>query len=274
MAILMDGAVGTSLWEKSTDKKPVWMYNITNPAIVKELCEEYVAAGSQIILANTFAANRDNVKRENMTVEQVVSAGVKLCNEAVRGRAKIAMAVGPLSKLMEPYGDMEEEEAYDMFDEMICCGVANGVDMIYCQTFMDLAMMQQALKAAEKHALPILCSFSFDKRGKTMMGNSVEAVIEGLEDYRVDAIGLNCSLGPDLALPVIEEFSKKTDKPLIFKPNAGAPISGGAVGAEFDMETFAKETVKALDYGVTYIGGCCGSNPGYIRKLGELLKGR
>lgn len=270
--VLMDGAVGTSIWEKTPDKKPVWIYNLENPAVVRELCDEYIAAGSEIILANTFGANGPAVKRSSpYTVKEVVSAGVKIAKEAVKGtNVKVALSIGPLSQLIEPYGDLSEEEAAEIFEEQIGSGMAEHPDLILLQTFMDVEMMRIAATVAKKYDVPVFCAMTFEKVGKTMMGNSVQDVIDTLTPLGIDAIGMNCSLGPDLALDIIKEFSEKTSLPLIFKPNAGKPIlsADGSTETPYTAERFAKELIPALEY-ATYVGGCCGSNAFYIRKLKE-----
>lgn len=266
---ILDGAVGTSLWEKAQDKVAVWRYNVENPDIVRQLASEYVEAGAQIVLANTFAANASFVKGTDYNVRDIVTRAVALAHEGIAGRARLALSIGPLAELMEPYGELTEDDAYAAFDEQISAGVAGGVDVIYVQTFMDVEMMKVALRAARKHDVPVMCSFSFDKKGRTMMGNSVPLICEELSEFPLMAIGLNCSLGPDLAVPVMAQFTEHTDLPLIFKPNAGKPIGGGAVGNEFDVETFVKDSLPALEYNVKYIGGCCGSNPRYIKRLAE-----
>ena len=272
--VLLDGAVGTSIWEKTEDKLPVWIYNIKNPTVVKELAMEYVEAGAKIILANTFGANGPAVRRSSdYTVKEVVSAGVRIAKEAVTGTdVKVALSIGPLSQLIEPYGDMTQEEAQEIYEEMIGAGMnlEDKPDLIMLQTFMDVEMMRIAATVAKKYKVPVFCTMTFEKVGKTMMGNSVEDVIKTLEPIGIDAIGMNCSLGPDLALPIIREFSGKTNLPLVFKPNAGKPIlsADGSTETPYDAGHFAKEIEPALEY-VTYIGGCCGSNPSYIQKLKE-----
>ena len=272
--VLLDGAVGTSLWEKTENKVAVWRYNIENPEIVLQLAREYVDAGAQIVLANTFGANRIAVKTSGYSVQEVVSKGVRLAKQAVDGRAKVALSAGPLPLLLEPYGDMTEDECYEAFDEQISAGVAEGPDIIMLQTFMDIEMMKIAVKAASKHNLPIFCMMTFTEVGKTMMGNSVEDCVEELKDLPVTAIGINCSLGPEKAVPVVKQFRQYTDLPLIFKPNAGMPIQGSAAGAtEYDIDAFVEGCMPALDCDVKYIGGCCGSNPAYIRALKKRIWG-
>lgn len=270
--VLLDGAVGTSLWETTDDKVPVWRYNIEKPDIVSQLINEYYEAGSKIILANTFSANGPSVADSGYTVEQIVSSAMEIAHGALDGKdAKIALSVGPLTGLLKPFGNISEEEAVEIFTEQIEAGVKGKPDVIFLQTFMDLKMMQIAARIARKHDIPLFCSFSFvksakDKGSRTMMGNSIDDILKGLAEFKPDAVGLNCSLGPEMALPIIEEYSQKTDIPLIFKPNAGKPTLEG--GSQLDYDTFAEDIAKAACVpGVKYIGGCCGSNAKYIEAL-------
>ena len=239
--VLLDGAIGTGLWEKADDKVPVWRYNIENPAIVKELAREYAEAGSQIIHTNTFSANRITLQRSDYTVKQVVSAAVRLAKEALGDSAKASLDIGPLPMLMEPYGDLTEEEAFEMFDEQISAGVTEKPDLITLETFSDADMLRIAAEAAAKHSLPIFTMMTFTEVGKTIMGHSVERFIETIAD-----------------LPVT-----------IFKPNAGKPIlaEDGSEKVQYDVDTFVEDSMPALEHDVKYIGGCCGSSPAYIRAL-------
>lgn len=272
--ILLDGAGGTSLWNMAESlgygKEPVWKYNIEHPEIVKQLACDYIAAGSEIILANTFGANGPAVKRSSAyTVEQVVRAGVRLAKEAAAGTdVKVALDIGPLTMLMEPYGDLTEEEAEEIFREQIGAGMKEQPDLIMLETFLDLEMMKVAARVAKCHDVPVLCTMTFEGRGRTMMGNSVEDIVEELGELGVDGVGLNCSQGPETALPVILEFAEKTDLPLVFKPNAGKPVlaEDGSLISAYDAEHFVRDVESVLDK-VTYIGGCCGSSPEYIRAL-------
>jgi len=269
---LLDGAIGTSLWEKSEDKVPVWQYNLTNPKIVRELCLEYLDAGAELVQANTFSANAMSMKKTNFKVNEVVSAAMEIAHEAADGRAKIVLSVGPLPVLLEPYGDLTEEDAFEIFDEQISAGAAGKPDVILMETFIDIEMMKVAVRAAKKHGLPIFCSMSYGGGGRTIMGNSVRDVVDALKDEPVAAVGLNCSLGPDEALPLMAQYKACTDLPLIFKPNAGkSGMSGGQIKMQFDVEHFVTHSVKAMESGVSYIGGCCGTNPTYIRALRDKL---
>jgi 5-methyltetrahydrofolate--homocysteine methyltransferase len=276
---LLDGAVGTTLWsiaeEGGVKKEPVWKYNIEHPEFVKKLTEKYLEAGSEIILANTFGANGPAVKRSSSyTVDEVISAGVRTAkNVLAETDVKLCLAVGPLTQILEPYGDLEEEECAAIYEEMMRSGMAAGCDMIMIQTFMDLEMMRIAAETARKYEVPVFCSMTFEKHGKTMFGNSVQDIIDTLTPLGIDAIGLNCSLGPDLALTIIKEFSERTDLPLMFKPNAGKPIlsSDGSTAVSYSAAQFAEDIRPSLEY-VSYIGGCCGSDATYITEIRKLLQ--
>ena len=276
---LMDGATGTELWRLAKNagvaQVPVWRYNIEHPEFVLEVARSYVDAGSDIILANTFGANSMSVKQSSdYDPAQVVSSGVKLAKEAAQNRVKVALDVGPLTELMEPYGDLEEDDVKDIYHEMFKAGIEAGADMIFIETFIDLSMMCVAAKEAKTFGVPVLCSMSFEKSGKTIMGNSVEDVAHALDEIGVDAIGLNCSLGPDQALPVVRTFKDFTTTPILFKPNAGMPIltPDGQSVASVDAQHFVDDVAPALQF-VTYVGGCCGSSPLYIEKLKERIHG-
>ena len=270
---LLDGAMGTSLWAKAEKQLPVWRYNIESPEIVSELHAEYIKAGSDYIFTNTFSANRDNVSKSSFSVKEVVEKGVELAKKAAEGtNTKVVLDIGPLSELLEPYGDLEEDEAAEIYEEQIGAGVVMKPDVILFETFMDIEMLKIAVSVASKYDIPIWCSMSFDQNGRTMMGNSVKDMIDALSEFNVEAVGLNCSLGPDLAVPVIAQFKEYTSLPLIFKPNAGKnTIKDGKVITEFSVETFVEDAIASLEHGVKYLGGCCGSSPEYIKALKEKL---
>jgi 5-methyltetrahydrofolate--homocysteine methyltransferase len=273
--VLLDGALGTCLWEKADNKVPVWRYNIENPGIVAELAREYAEAGARIVMTNSFGANRLSMKRTDYTVRQIVSTAVGLTKDAVGDKAMVGLDVGPLPVLLEPYGDLSEEEAFELFDEQISSGIPEKPDVIVLETFMDADMLRIAVQAAAKHDLPVFATMTFTEAGKTIMGHSVERFVDTVKDLPVDAVGINCSLGPEKAVSVIASFRQYTDLPLIFKPNAGKPIlQDGEETVQFDIDTFVADCMPALEYDVKYIGGCCGSNPSYIRALSKTIFGK
>lgn len=267
---LLDGATGTCLWAKSGDTRPVWMYNTEMPDIVRTLHAEYIAAGARIISTNTFCANAPALKSSGCSVEAIVSAGVRLAKEATAGTgAKVALDIGPLTSLLKPFGDVSHEEAAEIYAQQITAGMKEKPDYIFLETFMDLEMISIALAQARTFDTPVLCSMSFTKFGKTLMGNPVKKIADRLASEGAFAVGLNCSLGPDAALPVIRQFAEATALPLIFKPNAGLPSEDG--DSAFDAESFASDVMAAVEAGASYVGGCCGTSPSYIAKLNEKL---
>ena len=278
MTILLDGAQGTRLWalaeEAGGAREPVWKYNVNRPEIVKQMHREYLEAGAQIISANTFSANRLSLKSSpGYTVEQVVREAVAIAKDAASPYgAKTALDIGPLSVLLEPYGSLEEDEAAEIFGEILKSGVAAGAELIFFETFIDMEMMLIAAREAKKYDLPVVCSMSFEKRGRTMLGNSVEDIVETLSPLGIDGVGMNCSLGPEPALQVIREFAENTDLPLFFKPNAGMPAQTPAGDTVYDCtpERFAAELAPAAPL-VRWLGGCCGTDAAYIRALKTIL---
>lgn len=276
--VLLDGAWGTSLWaiaEKNNVKKgPVWTYNIEHPEFVRQLAAEYADSGCEIIQSNTFGANAPAVGRfSSYEPRIVVREGVRLVREALEGRpVPVYVGAGPLTALMEPYGDLTEEEVSHFYAELIEAGLNAGAEGVILLTFMDLEMLRVAAEAAKNFRVPLLTSMSFEKAGKTMFGNSPEQVIEVLGEIGVDAVGINCSLGPDPAMNVLREYSVKTQLPLFFKPNAGLPVtlSDGKTEVSYTPEQFAKECAPAFSI-ASYIGGCCGTDASFIREMKNYL---
>lgn len=275
---LLDGPVGTVLWNKAERdgfrKDPVWKYNLEHPEIVAELVREYADAGSEIILTNTFGANTPTVKRSSpYDAKDVIREGVRITKGARSGTGiRTAFALGPLSALLEPYGDLEEDECREIYREILAAGAAESPDFIYLMTFMDLTMLRIAAEEAKRFDVPLFCSLTFEKRGRTIMGNSVDQMIEELSPLGLAGIGMNCSIGPDLAVPVMRRFAGKTDIPLVFKPNAGKPIlaADGTASASYDAKVFADDIMPALAF-VDYVGSCCGGDPSYIREIASRL---
>ncbi|MBE6016459.1 MAG: hypothetical protein E7233_02465 [Lachnospiraceae bacterium] len=273
--VLLDGASGTLLWEFAEEaglpKKPVWQYNTDHPELVTKLAKSYIEAGSDIIFANTFSINSLSLEHASgYDLEESVRSGVRLAKEAAAGTGtKVALDIGPLSVFMEPYGDLEEDEAADIYREILDAGTKENPDLIVLETFMDLNMLEVAAQTAKEYGIPVICSMSFDKNGRTMMGNSVSDIAERLAPLSPAAIGLNCSLGPEEALPIIREFASVTDLPLFFKPNTGPTLADGS--SRVAAEEYVKDVSQALDI-VTYIGGCCGTSPEYIRLLADVIK--
>ncbi|MFI3325172.1 MAG: homocysteine S-methyltransferase family protein [Clostridia bacterium] len=271
---LLDGALGTMLWNLSGTTGDVWQLNITQPDTVKKLHEMYIEAGSQIISSNTFSVNCFSIKKSDYTTTEIVSAGVKIAKQAAFGKnVKVTLDIGPLPELLEPYGDLEEEDCIKAYEEIISAGVNEKPDIIFFETFMDVEMLKIAVSVASKYDIPIFCSMTFEPIGKTMMGNSVDDMIANLKEFDIAAMGINCSNEPSLLMDVIKSFKGKTDKPLIFKPNAGLPSQqNGKDVYKSDEEIFAHDMLASLELGEIYIGGCCGTTPNHIKNLKEMIK--
>lgn len=265
---LMDGAVGTNLWamarEAGIDQTPVWQYNMTCPGLVSALAERFVAAGSRLILTNTFCANAPMVaKYPGFTVEQTVSEGVRLARAAADGRARVALSVGPLEKL--PRDASERLAAAAAYDEQIGAGVAAGADCVLLQTFWDVELLTLAAERASALHVPVLCAMSFDAAGRTYGGGTPADMAAALERFDPAALGLNCSCGPEASLQVLEQFRDCTDRPLLFKPNADSRAHS-SLG-------FLRAVAPALRY-AAYVGGCCGTTPADIACLRGYLDGQ
>ena len=275
--ILFDGPHGMPLWDKAEakgyEKKPVWIYNIEHPDIVEELDREYVKTGAKIVLANTFAANGPAVKASSpYQTADIIKAGMEITKRAIAGSdAALGFAVGPVSEMLEPFGDLSEEECEEIYEEMISAACLYQPEYIYIQTFMDMNMCEIAIRVARRYGLKILASMTFTKSGKTMFGNSAEDVIRMVSLYDVEAVGINCELTPDFMLPIVKTFYEKTNLPLVVKPNAFMTKAAGGSGEKWSVRQYADAVKELLPY-VSYIGGCCGADPSYMEAVAALLQ--
>ena len=273
--VILDGAMGTVLQQRGLPPggQPE-LLNLTEPAMLRSVYEEYVDAGSQVVYTNTFGANGLKLERTGHSVDEIVTAAVKLAKEAVGSRALVALDIGPLGELLEPMGSLPFERAYDLFREMAEAGARAGADLAVIETMTDLYEAKAALLAVKEHTdLPAFVTMSFEPRGRTFTGCTVASMARTLEGLGADAIGLNCSLGPDMLAPMLKEVCENTRLPVIAKPNAGLP---DPVDGHYDMgpEDFAAALAPCLDLGVTLFGGCCGTSPAYIRAVAAALEGK
>ena len=273
--IFLDGAMGTMLQAAGL---PVGqlpeLWNLTNAEKVAEIQRQYVDAGSQVIYANTFGANRHKLAGCGHGVAEVVAAGVRAAKMAAEGtKTRVALDVGPIGQLLEPLGTLSFDEAYDIYREMVVAGAEAGADLIVFETMSDLYEVKAGVLAAKEHTnLPVWVTMTFEASGRTFVGVTVPAMALTLSGLGVDALGFNCSLGPKELLGMAEELRHWTDLPIIMKPNAGLPDP--ATGAyTITPETFAEELRPAVDLGVTIFGGCCGTTPDFIRALRREIEG-
>ncbi len=269
--IILDGAMGTMLQDRGLEIGGIpEVLNITKPDMVTEIHKEYIEAGSDIVYANTFGANRYKMKDSGYTVEELITAGIENARKACEGTNSIvALDIGPIGQLLEPTGTLSFEDAYDMFKQQIVAG--NDADVIVFETMTDLLELKAGVLAAKENSnLPVLCTMTFEQNMRTFTGCSVSAMALTLEGLGIDAIGVNCSLGPKELKPVVEEMSKWTRLPIIVKANAGLP---DPVTNKYDISPadFAVYMEEMLEYGVKFVGGCCGTSPEYIKALVNMV---
>ncbi|MBR1690174.1 MAG: homocysteine S-methyltransferase family protein [Oscillibacter sp.] len=248
------------------------LLNLTDPELLLSIHRDYIAAGSGIIYANTFGANGLKLRSSGHSVEEVVTAAVSIARRAAEGTGvRVALDIGPLGELLEPMGSLTFERAYDLFCQMALAGERAGADLAVIETMTDLYEAKAALLAVKENtALPAFVTMSFEGGGRTFTGCTVASMAHTLEGLGADAIGLNCSLGPDQLAPLLRQLCEHTRLPVIAKPNAGLP---DPVDGHYDMgpEDFARALVPCVEGGVTIVGGCCGTSPEYIRHLRAAL---
>lgn len=257
-----DGGLGTMLQARGLKAGELpEALNLKNPEMVYSVHEAYADAGADIISTNTFGAN--SLKFDN--VKEIVCAAVGL---AKRTGKKVALDIGPLGKLLRPSGDLLFEEAYELYKEVILAG-KDGADIIFFETMTDLYEIKAGVLAAKENSnLPIFVSMMFDSNERLLTGADIETAVTMLEGLGVDAIGLNCGLGPDEMFPLAKKIRSLTSLPMILNPNAGLPRSvDGKTVFDIDAESFAEKMQKIASLGVSYIGGCCGTTPKHIQAL-------
>ena len=274
--VILDGAMGTVLQQKGLPPGGApELLNLTNPELLKEVYGDYIAAGSQVIYTDTFGANGLKLRRTGRDVTEVVTAAVRVAKEAASpAGVRVALDIGPLGELLEPMGSLSFERAYALFREMAVAGAAAGADLAVIETMTDLYEIKAAVLAVKENTdLPVFATMSFEPSGRTFTGCTVASMARTLEGLGADAIGLNCSLGPDQLAPLLREVCENTRLPVIAKPNAGLP---DPVDGHYSMgpEEFAAALLPCLEAGVSIFGGCCGTSPDYIRALKAALAGK
>ncbi len=274
--LFFDGGMGTMLQGKGVlpgEITEIW--NITRPDDVYDVHKQYLEAGADIILANTFGANEIKLSGSGYSVEEIVEAGVKNAKKAVADicgserQAFVAMDIAPTGKLLKPFGTMEFDEAYEIFKKMAVAGEKAGADIIVVETMSDTYEIKAAVLAIKENTnLPVFTTVTFDERGKMLTGANVEAVVTLLEGLGVDAIGINCGLGPVQMRPLVKRMLQLTSLPVIVNPNAGLPRQEGKETVyDITAEQFAHVMEEMAEDGVWIMGGCCGTTPEYIRLI-------
>lgn len=266
--IFLDGGMGTMIQKSGVDSGHVpELLGITNPEIIMNIHKAYIQSGSDIIYANTFGANRFKLDGTGYTVEQVIKANVENAKKASGGKALVALDLGPIGQLLEPTGKLTFEESYNCYKEQVIAGA--DADLIVLETMTDLYEVKSAVLAVKENSdKPLFVTMTFEENQRTFTGVSVECMANLLQSLGVDAIGVNCSLGPDELYPIVKTLSEYTHLPLIVKANAGLP---DPVTNKFNVtpEQFAESNYKIAELGVKIFGGCCGTTPEHIKALIE-----
>lgn len=267
--VLLDGGMGTML-QLNAGEIPEAL-NLTDPARIAAIHRAYVTAGSNIIYANTFGANRIKLAGTGLSVAECIRAAITIAREATNGIAYVALDMGPTGQLLQPNGTLSFAETYDCYKEAVLEGAAAGADLIVIETMSDLSEMRAALLAAKENTdLPVICTMSFTENGRTFTGCPVSAMAITLEGLGADVIGINCSLGPEEMISMVRELAQWTALPIAIKPNAGLP---DPITNTYHItpEEFAQLVAAYTDCGVRFFGGCCGTTPEYISALRTAL---
>lgn len=272
--ILFDGAMGTMLQKSGLKLGGIpEELNFTNPELIEDIHRQYIKAGAKAVYANTFGANCFKLKNSKYSVKEVIEQALAIARKACEGTdTLVALDVGSVGRMLRPTGDLPVSEAYEAFKEVMLAG--KGADFIAIETMTDLMEIKTALLAAKENTeLPVLCTMSFESNMRTFTGCSAASMAITLSALGADAVGMNCSLGPREAMPIVEEILKWATVPVVVRPNAGLP---DPATNEYDITPaeYGKLIAEMADMGVKLFGGCCGTNPEYIAECDKALSGK
>lgn len=275
--LLLDGATGSNLMAAGMPRgvcTETWV--LQHREVLQQLQKSYINAGSRVIYAPTFGANRINLKMHHLEdkIKEMNYELVALAKESANGQAFVAGDITTTGKMMAPAGDLTYEEAFEVYEEQISFLRDAGVDMIIAETMINIEETLAAVDAASQVCeLPVLCTMTVEADGSIFSGgNAVEAAL-ALESAGASAVGINCSVGPDQLVSVVRNIKEAVSVPVIAKPNAGMPLIDEQGNAVYNMDPteFAQHMKVLVENGASIIGGCCGTTPEYIRAVAEEL---
>ena len=277
-SVFFDGGMGTLLQAKGLQAGELpERWNISHPEVIREIHRDYYNAGSNVVTTNTFGANALKFPAEEL--EQIVKTAIEnaqIAKDQSEGDQPkfVALDIGPSGKMLKPLGDLDFEDAVEVFAQTVRLGVQYGADLILIETMNDCYETKAAVLAAKEHSdLPILVSNAYGEDGKLMTGATPEAMVAMLEGMGVDAIGANCSLGPKQLSSVVERLLECASIPVLMQANAGLPkLEGDTTVFDVKEKDFAGETAALMQKGLRIAGGCCGTTPNYIKELVETAK--
>lgn len=283
--LFFDGGMGTLLQERGLQTGEVpETWNIRHPEVIRQIHEEYLLAGCNIVTANTFGVNAYKCKNLDYTVDELVSAGLQLAREAIGEVQKAeghmdhpmyaALDIGSIGKLLKPLGEISFDEAYNTFQEIVLAGDRAGADLILIETVSDTYEIKAAVLAAKGNSdLPVVVTMIFDENGKLLTGGDVASVTAMLEGLGVDAVGFNCGLGPEQMKKLLPQLTACCSLPIVTNPNAGLPVVvNGQTVFNVAPDAFAQSVETLAMMGASIVGGCCGTTPAHIRCVVERCK--
>lgn len=270
----LDGAMGTQLQDKGlpAGASPE-LFMMEHGEIIEDVHAAYIDSGGDIIYTNTFGANAKKLCKSQYTVEEVITRAVQLAKSAAKRRngVQVALDIGPIGELLEPNGYLPFEEAYELYRQQVVAGEQAGADLVIFETMSDLYEVKAAILAAKEHTqLPVFVTMSFEADHRTFTGCTTASFALCAEGLGADAIGINCSLGPDQILPIAEELAAMTNLPLIIKANAGLPDPLTNTYS-IDAAAYARMLLPYTKLPLAYVGGCCGTTPQFIQELKNTL---
>jgi len=277
--VLLDGGMGTMLIAKGLKEgEAPDLWNVNFPDKVRDVHSEYLEAGADAIITNTFGASR--IKLASCGIEdrgkEINRAGAEIAKSACSDEQYVIGDIGPSGRFLEPYGDLKEEDLCASVEEQATALLAGGVDCLVIETVFDVREAVAALKIVKKLTnLPVIVSFTFNKTTRgyyTITGNSVKEAVQTVDNEGADIIGTNCSLDSSLFIELVKEIKAHTEKPVAAKPNAGKPVlTDEKITYEQSIGEFIKDVPLLLQNGANLIGGCCGTTPAHIAAIHQLL---
>ncbi len=278
--LIFDGAMGTMLQKNGLQmgENPE-TFGFNNPDILINIHKAYLEAGANVVTTNTFGANELKLDKLGYTVEEIVDNAISVAKKAIDNVDKskpryIALDIGPIGEMLEPMGTLSFDRAYEIFKRQAVQGEKSGANIIIIETMMDLYEAKAAVLAVKENTnLPVFCTMTFDEDGRSFTGCTPESMVATIGGLGVDAIGVNCSLGPKQLLPIVKKITKMATIPVIVQANAGLPnIIGEQAYYDIDEKEFYSGVVEFINSGARIIGGCCGTNPNFIKYISDNIK--
>ncbi len=278
--LVSDGATGTNLQKRGLPKgQPSDLWVLDNPEGVLQLHRDFIAAGSNVILTNTFGARSLQQKKSGLDgkTRELNLAAVELARRAAEGvDAFVAGSMGPLGELLQPFGTLSEDDALAAYREQAGCLLEGGVDLLVIETQFDLTEARVAVQAVRQldENIPLICSFSYDRGTRTMMGVRPKQMAAEIGPLGVNALGINCGRSLDENLQALRELREATDLPIWFKPNAGLPGTDAAGNTTYSVtpEEMGARVAEWIEAGASVVGGCCGTSPEHVQQIAINLK--